>query len=77
MKRRSPIHISKQTLADGKVEVTYGKKVKTFIDEHFADIFIADVTVREFERKLDYIKNTEPPEPDCEMMIGGKRVLLS
>jgi DNA topoisomerase IA len=77
MKRRSHTHISKQILTDGKVEVKYGKQVKKFIDEHFADIFIADVTVREFERKLDYIKNTEPPEPDCEMMIGGKRVLLS
>lgn len=77
MKRRSSFRITKQILPDGKVQVKYGKKVKKFITEYFADIFIAEVTVKEFERKLDYVKNTQPPEPDCEMMIGGKRVLLS
>lgn len=76
MKRRSSVRIIKQILPDGKVQVKYGKKVKKFITEYFADIFITEVTVREFERKLDYVKNTQLPESDCEMMIGGKRVLL-
>lgn len=77
MKRRSSPRLSKQTLTDGKVIVKYGKKQRKFINEYFADIFIADMTVMEFEKKLEGFQSTEPPDPEVDLLIGGKRVLIS
>jgi hypothetical protein len=77
MKRRSSVRIAKQPLQDGKVVVRWGKREKKFVSEYFADIFIADLTVSEFERKLEGFQNTEPPDPEVDMLIGGKRLLIS
>lgn len=77
MKRRPSPRLSKQTLTDGKVVVKYGKMQRKFVNEYFADIFIADLTVSEFERKLEGFQSTEPPDPEVDLLIGGKRVLIS
>jgi hypothetical protein len=77
MKRRSSVRSLKQSIQDGKVIVKWGKKTKKFVNEYFADIFIADLTVREFEKKLEGFQNTELPDPEVDMLIGGKRLLIS
>ena len=77
MKRRSSPRLSKQTLTDGKVVVKYGKKQRKFVNEYFADIFIADMVVMEFEKRLEGFQSTEPPDPEVDLLIGGKRVLIS
>jgi hypothetical protein len=77
MKRRSSVRISKQPLQDGKVIVRWGKREKKFVNEHFADIFITDITINEFEKRLMGFQNTEPPDPEVDMLIGGKRHLIS
>jgi len=77
MKRRSSVRISKQPLQDGKVIVKWGRKTKKFVNEYFADIFIADLTVREFEKRLDGFQNTELPDAEVSMLIGGKRFMIS
>jgi hypothetical protein len=77
MKRRSSVRISKQPLQDGKVIVRWGKREKKFVNEYFADIFITDITINEFEKRLMGFQNTEPPDPEVDMLIGGKRHLIS
>ena len=67
----------KETQPDGRVIVNWGKKTKKFVNEYFADIFIADLTVREFEKRLDGFQNTELPDAEVSMLIGGKRLLIS
>jgi len=77
MKRNSSVRIYKQHLQDGRVIVKWGKKTKKFVNEYFADIFITDLTVREFEKRLTLFQNTEPPDSEVDILIGGKRLLIS